>query len=258
MGEIDRTKGTRKFPWLTEFDVAHRGLHVPGTRQEENTLAAVKASVMAGFGVEIDVRATVDGIIIVFHDDTLDRMTDGKGPIKQLGFAQMQKYMVGKSGMPPPSLPDVMEAVDAERPIFIEIKSSKTTNIQMVCAGVRHCFEGYGGPIAIMSFDPRVVSWFKTYMPKYARGLVVGREFLLNWRNRAALTFWLRRTKPDFLACDINLLPNSLCTRWREKGKPLLTWTVKDKKMEEVAREHADALIFEPPAVIGEISTLAD
>lgn len=250
MGQIDKQTGIRSFPWLTEFDIAHRGLHSPGTRAEENTIAAVQAALDAGFAVEIDVRATVDGIIIVFHDDTLDRMTDGTGPVAKLGFSQVQNYNVGNSGQPPPSLPDVMEIINEKRPLFIEIKSSKNTNIQLLCAGVRHCFEGYGGPVAIMSFDPRILSWFKSYMPKYARGLVVGREFLLSWRHRTALGFWLRRTKPDFMACDVNLLPNSLCERWRKNGNPLLTWTVKDKKLESIARQHADALIFERPAVV--------
>ena len=251
MGQIDKETGTRSFPWLTECDIAHRGLHTAGTREEENTVPAVRAAVDAGYGVEIDVQATVDGIIIVFHDATLDRMTDGTGSVGKLGFSQIQKYQVGNSGAPAPSLPDVMEAVDSKRPIFIEIKSTKDANIQLVCAGVRHCFEGYGGPIAVMSFDPRVLTWFKAYMPRYARGLIVGREFLLNWRNRTALSFWLRRTKPDFMACDVNLLPNGLCAKWRKNGKPLLTWTVKDKKMENIARQHADALIFERPAVVG-------
>lgn len=252
MGQVDKDIGSRGFLWLTQFDVAHRGLHTAGTAAEENTVPAINAAIEAGYGVEVDVRATVDGIIIVFHDDTLDRMTDGTGPIRKLGFAQVQNYSVGNSGSPPPSLPDVLEAVDERMPVFVEIKSSKDTDIQVVCAGVRHCFEGYGGPVAVMSFDPRVVGWFKAYMPKYARGMVVGREFLLNWRNRAALSFWVRRTRPDFMACDINLLPNSFCTRWRKSGKPLLTWTVKDKKMEAIARQHADALIFERPAVVGE------
>lgn len=251
MGQIDKETGPRSFPWLTEYDIAHRGLHSAGTQAEENTIPAVKAAVQAGYGVEIDVRATVDGIIIAFHDETLDRMTEGQGSVRKLGFAQMQKYQVGNSGGPAPSLPDVLEAVDEQRPVFVEIKSSRDADIQVVCAGVRHCFEGYGGPIAVMSFDPRVVAWFRKYMPQYARGMVVGREFLLSWRNRTALSFWLRRTKPDFLACDINLLPNALCTRWRNTGKPLLTWTVKDKNMEAVGRQHADALIFERPAVVG-------
>ncbi len=253
MGQIDKQTGPRSFPWLTTQDLAHRGLHKSGTVAEENTLPAVEAAIEAGFGVEIDVRATVDGIIVVFHDDTLDRMTDGKGAVHKLGFAQIQRHMVGQSGAPAPSLPDVLEAVDERQPVFVEIKSSKETDVQLVCAGVRHCFEGYGGPVAVMSFDPRVLVWFKRYMPKYARGLVVGREFLLSWRNRASLSFWLKRTRPDFLACDINLLPNSLAARWRKSGKPLLTWTVKDNEMEQIGRQHADALIFERPAVVGDM-----
>ncbi len=251
MGQIDKDTGPRDFPWLTEYDIAHRGLHSLGSAQEENTLSAVQSAVEAGYAVEVDVRATADGIIIVFHDETLDRMTNGSGPVRKLGFAQMQKYLVGNSGAPAPSLPDILEAVDERRPVFVEIKSSKDTDIQMVCAGVRHCFEGYGGPVAVMSFDPRIVTWFKRYMPKYARGLVIGREFLLSWRNRTALSFWLKRTKPDFVACDINLMPNAFCSRWRKSKKPLLTWTVKDKAHEEVGRKHADALIFERPAVAG-------
>lgn len=252
MGQIDKAKGPRDFPWLTANSVAHRGLHEAGTEAEENTLAAVQAALDANFAVEVDVRATVDGIIVVFHDDSLDRMTDGKGPVGKLGFAEMQRYIVGKSGKPAPSLPDVLELMDRRQPIFVEIKSSRQTDIQMVCAGVRHCFEGYGGDVAVMSFDPRIVAWFKKYMPRYARGLIVGREFMLSWRARTALSFWLRRITPDFLACDINLLPNSLCSKWRKQGKPVLTWTVKDRQMETVAKQHADALIFERPAVVGD------
>lgn len=250
MGQIDKATGNRSFPWLTTHNIAHRGLHTPGTEREENTLAAIKAAVDLGYGVEVDVQATVDGIIVVFHDQSIDRMTDGEGPLNKLGFAQLQKFNVGASGKPVPSLPDVMEQVNGAAPMFVEIKSTKKTDIQVLCAGVRHCFEGYRGPVAIMSFDPRVITWFKNYMPLYARGLIIGREFLLNWRNRAALTFWIGRLKPDFLACDINLLPNSLCDRWRKKGKPLLTWTVKSKALEAIGREHADALIFEAPAVV--------
>ena len=242
----------RAFPWLTEFDVAHRGLFRKGSAAEENTMAAVSAAMQAGYAAEIDVRTTADDIVIVFHDDTLDRMTDGVGRVDMWGFQQLKKHTVGASGQPIPSLPDVLDVVDSQRPLFIEIKSSRKLDIQKVCAGVRHSFEGYPGPVAVMSFDPRVVSWFKDYMPKYARGLVVGRELLLNFRSRMLLSYWLRKSKPDFMACDINLLPNNFCARWRGRGKPLLTWTVRTQQMEEIARQHADALIFEAPAVVGD------
>lgn len=244
----------RNFPWMTDLDVAHRGLFTAGTEREENTLAAVKAAVEAGYAVEVDVRATVDNIVVVFHDPTLERLTEGKGSVDQWGFQQLKKHTVGNTGLPMPSLADVLDLIDGRVPIFIEIKSPEHDDIQKVCAGVRHCFEGYAGPVAVMSFDPRIVRWFRQYMPKYARGLIIGREILLNWKARMMWPFLLRKTKPDFLACDINLIPNSACKRWQKAGKPLLTWTVKTEMQEKVGREHADALIFEAPAVVGDRS----
>jgi len=240
----------RNFPWLTEYNIAHRGLFEAGSLAEENTLAAVTAAVDAGYAVEVDVRTSADDIIMVHHDDTLDRLTDGTGPVSKWGFKQLQKLEVGNSGRGVPTLAEVMDTVDGKVPIFIELKPPSHDDIQKVCAGVRHCFEGYRGQVAVMSFDPRIVAWFRQYMPKYPRGVILGREAMLNLRYRLALTYWKRKTRPDFLACDINLLPNGLCRRWREKGKPLLTWTVRSKKLEDIGRKHADALIFEKPAVV--------
>lgn len=245
-------KNDRSFPWLTTQHVAHRGLFTPGTAAEENTIAAVERAIQAGFGVEIDVRATADDIIVVFHDDELERMTGGDGTVSMWGFQQLKKHQVGASGLPIPSLPDVMDTVDSRAPLFIEIKSSPKTDVQKLCAGVRHSFEGYPGPVAVMSFDPRVIKWFREYMPKYARGMVIGREFLLGIKSRIALSLAVSRCKPDFLACDINLMPNTFCSKWRAAGKPVLTWTVKSNEMEAIANQHADAMIFEAPAVVGD------
>jgi len=243
-------KNTRNFPWLIQYNIAHRGLFEAGTVAEENTIAAVAAAKTAGYAAEIDVRTSAEDIIMVYHDDTLERLTTGTGRVSSWGIKQLQALEVGNSGKSMPTLPDVLELIDGEVPLFIELKSPSHNDIQKVCAGVRHCFEGYKGPVAVMSFDPRIIAWFKQYMPKYPRGMIIGREVLLNWKNRLLVPYWLNKTKPDFLACDINLLPNSFCARWRTKGNPLLTWTVRNKKLEEIGRAHADALIFEKPAVV--------
>ncbi len=243
-------KNDRSFPWLTQYNIAHRGLFEEGTLCEENTVAAVAAAKEAGYAAEIDVRTSADDIIMVYHDDTLERLTDSEGPVSKWGFKQLQAREIGKSGKGMPTLPEIMDVIDSDVPLFIELKSPSHDDIQKLCAGVRHCFEGYRGPVAIMSFDPRILAWFKQYMPAYPRGAIIGREVLLNWRNRLLIPYWMRKTKPDFLACDINLLPNSFCTRWRDKGKPVLTWTVRTQKHVEIGREHADALIFEKPAPV--------
>ncbi|MFC3050720.1 glycerophosphodiester phosphodiesterase family protein [Kordiimonas pumila] len=240
----------RSFPWLTEYKIAHRGLFEAGTAIEENTRAAVAAAVAAGYGVEIDVQGSADNIIMVYHDTELGRLVEGSGPLSNIGFQQLRLLEIANTGETMPTLPDILEEINGQVPVFIEVKSTKQSDVQKLCAGVRHCLEGYGGPAAIMSFDPRVVSWFKSYMPKYARGLIMGREILLNWKTRLALPFIIRKSSPDFVACDINLLPNSFCQRWRKKGKPVLTWTIRNQLLEDVGKKYADALIFEKPAVL--------
>jgi len=240
----------REFPWLTKYNIAHRGLFQTGSSIEENTRSAATAAIEAGCAVEVDVQVSADNIIMVHHDKELGRLTEGEGLLSTWGFQQLREKKIGASDETMPTLPDILDVVDGQVPLFVEVKAPPHNDIQKTCAGVRHCFEGYGGPVAIMSFDPRIMAWFKTYMPKYARGMVLGREVLLSWKNRLLLPLMIRKTKPDFIACDINLLPNSFCAKWRKKGKPLLTWTVKTDQMEEIGKKHADALIFEKPAVL--------
>ncbi|UTW54269.1 glycerophosphodiester phosphodiesterase family protein [Kordiimonas sp. SCSIO 12610] len=235
----------RYFPWLRTSKIAHRGLFEAGTEREENTLAAIKAAVDAGLGIEIDVRITADDLIVVFHDETLDRMTNATGHVGRFGLQLLKKHMVGNSGKSMPTLPEALEVINGDVPLFIEIKSSPSIDIQKTCAGVRHCFEGYRGPVAVMSFDPRIIAWFKKYMPSYPRGWVIGREALLSIKDRILSKYVLWKTKPDFLACDINLLPNSLTSNWSSRGLPLLTWTVRTQSHQEIARMYADGMIFE-------------
>ena len=169
----------RDFPWLKTPFIAHRGLFTPGTEREENTLAAIKAAVDQGYGLEIDVRITADDLIVVFHDETLDRMTDASGHVGRFGLQLIRKHNVGKSGKPMPTLPEALDIIKGKVPLFIEIKSSPTIDVQKTCAGVRHCFEGYKGQVAIMSFDPRIVACSKNICrPIHAVGWLAGKPCL--------------------------------------------------------------------------------
>ena len=65
------------FFWLTARPIAHRGLHSHSRGIVENSISATKAAAEAGYAIECDVRPTLDGEVVVFHDYTLERLTYG-------------------------------------------------------------------------------------------------------------------------------------------------------------------------------------
>src|SRR5271165_2530054 len=89
--------------WLTERPIAHRGLHDPAGPAIENTLRAAEAAVEAGFAIECDVQMSADGQVFVFHDATLDRLTDATGRLTDKSATQIRNARIRGSGEPPPT-----------------------------------------------------------------------------------------------------------------------------------------------------------
>lgn len=88
--------------------MAHRGFDAE-TGGLENTMAAFRAAVDLGYRyVETDVHATRDGVVVAFHDETLDRVTDRRGRIPELAWREVGRARVG-TGEPVPRLEDVLE-----------------------------------------------------------------------------------------------------------------------------------------------------
>lgn len=238
------------YSWIGKQDIAHRGLYKSGSDFEENSLAAIEKAVQAGFAVEIDVRMTADNHIVAFHDARLERLTNGKGYISEYTYKELSDLTLGYTGEKIPTLNDVLDLIDEDVPLYIEAKCPIKMDPDQFCGGIRYCLEGYIGDVGIMSFHPGVVKWLKSTFPDIARGLILDFRGLSTWRRLLATNFYLTRLDPHFLAVDVNSLPTKLARKWREKEKPLLTWTVKSKGQTEVGRDNADALIFEAPALI--------
>jgi glycerophosphoryl diester phosphodiesterase len=68
-------------PEFLSAPIAHRALHDAEQGVPENSRGAVQRAVRAGYGIEIDVHLSADGRAVVFHDDTLDRLTHTTGPV---------------------------------------------------------------------------------------------------------------------------------------------------------------------------------
>lgn len=234
--------------WIGGQAYAHRGLHGPGV--PENSPAAFAAAIAHGMGIELDVQRSGDGQAMVFHDRELDRLTGATGPLDELTAAQLGAIRLTGGTDTIPTLRNVLDQIGGKVPLLIEVKSHRAMRVPSVCLSVLRVLEGYRGPHAIMSFDPRVPKWFKRYAFLTVRGLVVTEEndHTLLSRMRRRLSLW--QASPDFLAYDIRDLPSRFASSQRKRGLPVVTWTVRSRELLDRAGLHADAPIAEGAGVV--------
>lgn len=234
--------------WLRGRTFAHRGLHGPGLA--ENSPAAFAAAIGRGIGIECDVQRTADGQAVVFHDWTLDRLTRRMGLVRALHSAELRKVRLKEGADTIPDLPQVLAQVAGQVPLLIEVKSSRDLPVEPLCQPVRDALTGYRGDVGVMSFDPRVVRWFRTHAPQVVRGLVVTEEGHRGLSGRLGRHWALWLGLPEFLAYDIRDLPGRFPARQRRRGLPLLTWTVRDPDLMDRALHHADSPIAEGAGLV--------
>ena len=231
--------------WLGQWRYAHRGLH--GAGFPENSPAAFAAAIERGMAIECDIQRSADGQAMVFHDDELDRLTGLSGPVAQHSAEALGKIVLTGGNDTIPSLRQLLDQVDGKVPLLIEIKSGRAAGrrVGSTCLAVRRALEGYTGRHAIMSFDPRVVRWFAEHSALTLRGLVVTEEDDKGLQGRLRRHLWLWHARPHFLAYDVRDLPSRFAQAQRQRGLPLLTWTVRSPELAERAAAHADAPIAE-------------
>lgn len=240
--------------WLGTHVYAHRGLHGAGIA--ENSPAGFAAAVAAGLGIECDVRRTADGRAVVFHDADLQRLAGREGRIDQLTVGEVTQIPLTVGGEPIPTLRDVLDLVACRVPLLLEVKSERVDGagghaIDRLCRAVRRDLEGYRGPVAVMSFDPRVGAWFAAKAPQVLRGLVVTEEGsrTLSGRIKRHLSLWHARAQ--FLAYDVRDLPSNFALSQQKRGLPLLTWTVSSPALRQRAADYAAAPIAEGAGLTG-------
>jgi glycerophosphoryl diester phosphodiesterase len=234
--------------WLKGAVYAHRGVHGAGV--EENSSRAFALAIERGLGIECDVRLSRDGRAIVFHDSTLERLTGQAGRLDQLGVAEITAVRLTTGSEPIPTLRDLLTQVAGRVPLLIELKSDRdkpagAPSIRDLCRAVRRDLDGYPGPVAVMSFDPRVGAWFARRAPEVVRGLVVTEQGSRTWSGSLKRRLALWDAQAQFLAYDVRDLPSGFAQAQRERGLPLLTWTVSTPALRDRAARHADAPIAE-------------
>lgn len=237
--------------WLIERPVAHRGLH--GNGLIENTLGACRAAMEAGYANEVDIQLTADNEVVVFHDDTLDRLTDATGPLAARTLAELKQVAIRGSNERIPTLQELLDTVAGRTPLVIELKSNWDGSDRLA-ARTAEILRGYKGPAAVMSFDPQVVMALRKHAPGLTRGIVAERYYDdPEWAPLGAARKFqfgnllhIHRTRPHFVAYSVRDLPAfaPLAARYI-LGMKLLTWTVRTDAERARARRWANQMIFE-------------
>lgn len=238
--------------WLTARPIAHRGLHDPAAGPVENSLPAAEAAIRRGFAIECDVQLTADGIPIVFHDDTLDRLTTATGDVNAKSLAAIRSLKLGGGDAGIPTLRDLLDLVAGRVPLVIELKS-RWTGDRSLEAAVARDVAAYDGPLAVMSFDPESMVAMRRIAPALPRGLTADLFTAAEWPGlplgtRLANRFLLSApaVRPAFVAYDVTALPASAPLMLRHFfGVRLLTWTVRTPEERAAAAQWADQMIFE-------------
>ena len=242
-------------PDFVATPLAHRGYHNAAKQRPENSLSAFGAAVAAGYGIELDVQLSADGQAMVFHDDTLDRMTHKTGAVLDHSAAELGAIGLQASDDLIPTLAQVLALVAGKVPVLIEIKAQLDTMADTsgrLETAVALALASYRGPVAVMSFNPHCLAHMARLAPRIARGLTTDDfdpvEYLpvpaSMCDNLREITEY-DRTLSSFISHKAADLPRPRVADLKSQGATILCWTIRSPEAEAKAREIADNITFE-------------
>lgn len=230
--------------------IAHRGGVALGP---ENSLMAIERAMTLGVdAVEVDVRLSADGQVVLMHDKSVNRTTDGKGRVNGLSLAQLKEMSLldaagDKTDERIPTLDDVLELVAGRCSLLIEIKDNDDRGIEsaVVDAVARHSAQDW---VAVQSFSDKVLERFN----------VLGVSFPLEKLFVLKLPFVpyifdgtlhrLSMDKYDYIS-SFNVrrcfARDGLVVRLHNAGKSVKVWTF--GKNDTVRPVNADGVIVDSP-----------
>ena len=213
-------------------------------------MTAFRRAKERGFGIELDVRVSKDGEVVVFHDATLDRVVGSEGAIADLTLEELKTKSLKGTADTIPTLKEVLELIDGSVPLLIEIKEE--TLDHTISEKTAEILKDYKGDYMVESFSPLAFGAFKSHLPNIPRGFLTFKT-TKNDRHRTVKHRLIRRmtlnfmVRPAFIAVSSKtpkMFPMPIITSIFKT--PVIVWTVKSKEEERAALDGgASAVIFE-------------
>jgi glycerophosphoryl diester phosphodiesterase len=232
--------------WLSDLPFAHRGLH--DAAHPENSLAAFEQACTQGYAIELDVLLTSDGIPVVIHDDHTARLTGVAGNVSSSSLAELKELRLAGTAESVPTMEEVARLVGVRAPILVELKTGPPP--AAIGPAVLAALDKHGVTFAVMSFDPRMLLWFKRHSPSSVRiqlsGALRGERLpaIAKLVVRSMLTNVI--TRPHAIGYEITSTPSWALSFWRwALHCPVLFWTVDSPAALDRSRQLKGNVIFE-------------
>lgn len=241
-------------PDFLRLPIAHRGLHRSGL--PENSMAAFRAAIAHGYGIECDIQRAMDGTPMVFHDYELKRLTnEANGTVAASTPQQLARLRLAGSDETMPTLAEMLAEVAGRVPLLIEIKDptlASGADVGSLPQRVAEELAGYKGPVAVMSFNPHVIAAFHKAAPDITVGLTTCAYEAAEWpmlddatREHLARIADFDEVGASFISHDRSDLENPAVKALKARDVPVLTWTIRSPAQEAEARAVADNITFE-------------
>lgn len=235
--------------------IAHRALHDKAQGRIENSPAAIKAAVAAGYGIEVDLQLSSDGVPMVFHDADLDRLTDEKGPVNGRTSGELGKINLKGATDTIPTLTEVLALIDGKVPLLIELKDQTLimgpTDGKLEAATAA-ALKGYRGDVALMSFNPHSIARMARLSPHLPRGITTSAYDPDDWAPLPAEVCNRLRRVPDYDATGSSFISHEgrdlarpRVAELKAQGAKILCWTIRSAADEALVRKIADNVTFE-------------
>ena len=231
------------------FVIAHRGF---SGAAPENTLVAFKRAMEVGSDmIELDVRLSKDGQVVVIHDDVLNRTTNGAGKVSDYTLEQLKQLDAGAwfgaqfAGERIPTLQEVLELARGRILLNIEIKSGDLGRYDIKDLAQRALQEveraGMENQVLFCSFDPQALQWVQEKNPRAPTALILNKKWDFPHEVTGGKNFTLLSVRKSVLT------PSNL-SRAKQKGLKVYVWTLNtEDEMEEFVKLGVDGIITNYP-----------
>ena len=223
--------------------IAHRGA---SSYAPENTFSAFDLAVQMGaHHIELDVHLSSDGHVVVIHDDTVDRTSNGNGPVSSYTLAELKQLDVSSwfgtefQGEQIPNLDDVLARYKGKVHVHIEIKGESVELSKRTVDVIRN--RGMGEQVTITSFQKERLDEVRRYAPELATAWLVAIV-------RSSVIEQARELGVNQLCPLANLVTAKLVERIHKEGLTVRAWGVKTEKlMQKVVHSGADGMTVNFP-----------